>query len=114
MTSNIFSRELQREAFSALGQKLRIGWRVIGKAFLASIVISLWNLPLIVIEPFTSHAEFFQRDTLSSVSVRLGLAAFFILVYLPLAFYSAASWVGFCETVYRPVRRPSNDVKRAV
>jgi hypothetical protein len=72
---------------------------MLGKAFLAYLIISLLQLPLVVLSVVPVVSDFFHTDTPSSIAVRLSLVAFIILFYIPLSFYIAGSTVGFCSSV---------------
>jgi hypothetical protein len=72
---------------------------MIGKTLLSYVILSLLQLPLIVLGAIPLVADFFRIDSSPSIAVRLILAALLLLVYLPFSFYIAASAVGFCPAV---------------
>ena len=73
------------------------GWQVLGRTLLAYLIVSLW---LGLLGFFASIAETLCEKQSSSWYVVGGLFVFFgVFVYLPLTFYVAASWVGFCPRV---------------
>jgi hypothetical protein len=77
----------------------RRGWGVIGRTLLGSFILSLFQLPLILLGAIPFVGDFFRTDNAPSIFIRLALFALLILVYLPLSFYVAASAVGFCSPV---------------
>ena len=81
---------------------------MIGKTLLAYIIISLLQLPLVVLGAIPAVAGFLRADSAPSLVVRLVLAVVLLLVYLPICFYIAASAVGFCPPVATPAPRRSN------
>jgi len=73
-----------------------LGWRIVGKTFVASVIISFFQMILCVPGWFISNLPFFQQETPSSMGVRFVMVLFLLLIYLPLTFYVAARCVGFC------------------
>lgn len=73
------------------------GWRILGKTLLAYFIVSLW---LGLLGFFASVAEALCKAHSSSWYVVGTLFVLFgVFVYLPLTFYVAASWIGFCPRV---------------
>jgi hypothetical protein len=78
-------------------QHWKLGWRTIGRLMLAYLIVCIWFLPWLLIG--TVFRDFFSSDTALSVGIRLILLSCLLLVYLPIAVFSAASNVGFCSVV---------------
>jgi hypothetical protein len=95
--------------FLRMQQMWRRGWSMVGKTFLAYVIVSLLQLPWLVLGAIPAVVEFFRTDSSSSITVRLLLAALLILVYLPLSFYIAASAVGFCSPITASRSKSTND-----
>ena len=71
-----------------LVQMCKLGWGIIRRMFFA------YFIPWLVLS-FACH-DYFLHDTPWSVGVRLVLGFFLVVVYSPVAIYSAASRAGFC------------------
>ena len=75
------------------------GWRIVGKALLASIILSLfqalWGVPCW----FIRNLPFVQQETPLGKGILFFAVFFGLLIYMPVTFYFAASWVGFCPTL---------------
>lgn len=91
------------QKLSIYRQRWRLGWQMIGKTLLAYLVLSLCFLPLVILGAIPSVEEFLHHDTPSSIGVRLALLFLLLVVYFPLSFYVAASSVGFCPRVDKPL-----------
>ena len=75
------------------------GWRILWKTFVASFLLSLFLLPIKLLGPLLDKMPYMQTATSTSDGIRGILALFLLVVYLPLIFYVAASWVGFCKRI---------------
>ena len=75
------------------------GWRILWKTVVASFLLSLFLLPLKLLGLLFDKIPYMQTETPTSLGIRGILALFFLVVYLPLIFYVAASWVGFSKRI---------------
>ena len=76
-----------------------MGWGLVAKAFLASIILSLLLLPLKGLGFLLDKIPYMQPESSTALGVRGVLAVLLILVYMPLICYVAGSWVGFCKRI---------------
>jgi len=77
----------------------RMGWSLLWKACIASLIISLFLVPLKLLGLLLEIIPYMQTETPMALTVRLILGILLIAVYLPLMCYVAGSWVGFCKRV---------------
>ncbi|MGC3989330.1 MAG: hypothetical protein QM796_06560 [Chthoniobacteraceae bacterium] len=90
--------ELFSYGLNYVGRVYARGWSMIGRAFLAFLIVSLFLSPLNLIGWRLNELPFISHQTAPSHALVLsGLAI--LLVYIPLVFYVAGSWVGFCRRI---------------
>ena len=97
MTTHPSLRSQWRHSGAVLLRMWATGWKVIGKTLLASLILSAAG----TLGGFAYQFLRLLPDTEWAVTVHLVCALLGLMVFLPLAFYVAASWVGFCPYVDR-------------
>ena len=80
-------------------QICRQGWRIVGKVLLASIILSLFQALWGVPGWFIRNLPSVQQETPFGQGIQFLAFLFVLLIYLPVTFYFAASWAGFCPTI---------------
>ena len=75
-----------------------LGWQVILKSLLGALIVSIFLVPFTFIKSILIYFGLLSTEVSVSLS-SLIVAALFLLFYLPLAFYVAGSWIGFCKWI---------------
>ena len=76
-----------------------LGWRVISQVVIGSLILTVSFLPLHWLIMLGSRIPILDQSTTLQVAARVTGALLVSLVYVPLAFYVAASWVGLCPWI---------------
>jgi len=69
------------------------GWSVLGRSLLAYLIVGVFSAPL------SWYVTFLLRSSEPRWAVALFVLLAGFVLYLPLVFYVAGSWVGFCPYV---------------
>jgi hypothetical protein len=86
-------------AIKYLGRIWILGWTMLGKSVLAYFIALIFLTPLGVVPLLFEKIPVLQRNTPDSLILRVAIGLFVLLIYVPLVFYVAGSWVGFCRRI---------------